>query len=275
MTALARALSRATQRLSITSDTPRLDAELLMAAAHGIGRDALLLRPPAGEVPERFAEMVERRAGGEPIAYITGHRAFWTIDLEVGPGVLIPRPDSETLLVAAVEHFGRAAPARILDLGTGPGTLILAALDQWPVSAGVAIDRSTDALVYARRNAARLGLADRVTFRAGDWASGLDGRFDLIVCNPPYVAEDAKLGAGVREHEPSEALFAGPDGLDEYRRLLPDLPRLMNDGALAAVEIGTDQAGSVGDIARNAGFAVRVADDLGNRPRALLLTRRG
>ncbi len=274
MTSVARALSRATQALSATSDTPRLDAELLMAAALGIGRDTLILRPPAGDVPDSFAAMIARRAEGEPIAYITGQRAFWTIDLEVGPGVLIPRPDSETLLVAAIDHFGSAGPARILDLGTGPGTLLLAALDEWPDATGIGIDQSDEALHYARRNAVRLGLAPRSDFRTGDWGKGIDERFDLILCNPPYVAEDADLGAGVREHEPAEALFAGPEGLDDYRRLLPDLPRLLADGGLAAVEIGFDQAGSVGSLARDVGFEVAVAHDLGGRSRALLLTLR-
>jgi len=270
VTSVARALSRATQALSATSDTPRLDAELLMAAALGIGRDMLILRPPAGDVPDSFAAMIGRRADGEPIAYITGQRAFWTIDLEVGPGVLIPRPDSETLLVAAIDHFGSAGPARILDLGTGPGTLLLAALDEWPDATGIGVDQSDEALDFARRNAARLGLAQRSDFRTGDWGRGIDERFDLILCNPPYVAEDADLGAGVREHEPAEALFAGPEGLDDYRRLLPDLPGLLSEGGLAAVEIGFDQAESV----RDAGFEVAVAHDLGGRSRALLLTVR-
>lgn len=274
MTLVARALSRATQQLSATSDTPRLDAELLMAAALGIGRDRLLLSPPAGEVPAAFGEMLRRRAEGEPLAYITGQRAFWTIDLEVGPGVLIPRPDSETLLVGAIEHFGSKGPRRILDLGTGPGTLLLAALDEWPAATGVGVDQSAAALEYARRNAERLGLGGRSDFRNGDWGHGIEETFDLILCNPPYIAEEADLGSGVREHEPAEALFAGPEGLDDYRRLLPDLPRLLAPGGMAAVEIGFDQADSVGALAAEAGFAVRVARDLGGRARALLLTHR-
>jgi release factor glutamine methyltransferase len=272
VTAVARALNRATQQLSATSDTPRLDAELLMSAALGIGRDRLLLSPPTSDVPPAFAEMLERRITGEPLAYITGQRAFWTIDLEVGPGVLIPRPDSETLLVAAIEQFGSAGPSRILDLGTGPGTLLLAALDEWPKATGVGVDMSDEALGYARRNAERLGLDRRAEWRTGNWGAGIAERFDLILCNPPYIAEKADLGAGVREHEPAEALFAGPEGLDDYRRLLPDLPRLLAEGGLAAVEIGFDQADSVGALAREAGFEVRVAEDLGDRPRALLLT---
>jgi release factor glutamine methyltransferase len=275
VTALARALSRATQGLSRTSDTPRLDAELLMAAALGISRDALLLHPPAVDVPVDFAVMIERRVAGEPVAYITGQRAFWTIDLEVGPGALIPRPDSETLIVAAVEHFaGTAGPRRILDLGTGPGTLLLAALDEWPGVTGLGVDMSDEALSFARRNSARLGLDRRAEFRRGDWAGGIDQQFDLILCNPPYIAEGAELGPGVAEHEPAGALFAGTDGLDNYRRLAPQLAGLLRAGGLAAIEIGFDQAEAVTDLFAPTGLGPSLARDLGGRPRALLLRHR-
>ncbi len=272
MTAIARALSRATEQLGATSDTPRLDAELLMAAALDIGRDRLLLDPPAGAVPPAFLDYVARRRAGEPVAYITGQRAFWTIDLEVGPGVLVPRPDSETLLVAAVEHFsGTTGPRQILDLGTGPGTLLLAALDEWPEATGLGIDASEAALDYARRNAVRLGLDRRADFRLGDWAEGIDQAFDLILCNPPYVATDAATGAGVPEFEPAEALFAGADGLDEYRRLAPQVGRLLAPGGLAAIEIGNDQANSAAPLFAAAGAQPALARDLGGRPRALLI----
>ncbi len=273
MTAISRALGRATEQLSKTSDTPRLDAEVLMAAALSISRDRLLLSNPNGQAPEIFYEFVERRLKDEPIAYITGHRDFWTIDLAVGPGVLTPRPDSETLIVAAVEFFADTpGPQRILDLGTGPGTLLLAALDEWPKAIGLGIDSSESALYYAERNAARLGMADRATFRQGNWAEGIEATFDLILCNPPYVAEDAELGPGVREYEPDEALFAGKEGLDAYRKLAPQLPRLLNPGGLAAVEIGHDQAEAVIELLARDGLEARVANDLGGRPRAVLLT---
>ncbi len=272
MTAISRALGRATEQLSKTSDTPRLDAELLMAAALSIGRDLLLLKNPNGQAPDAFFEFVERRAKGEPVAYITGQRAFWTIDLAVGPGVLVPRPDSETLIVAAVEYFADSAgPSRVLDLGTGPGTLLLAALDEWPKAIGLGIDSSEAALYYAQRNAARLGMADRATFRPGNWAEGIEATFDLILCNPPYVADNAETGPGVAEYEPHEALFAGPEGLDEYRRLVPQLPKLLSPGGLAAVEIGHDQAESVTALFEAEGLRPDVARDLGGRPRALLI----
>jgi release factor glutamine methyltransferase len=258
--------------LSRTSDTPRLDAELLMAAALGIGRDRLILDPPNRDIPADFLEKVDRRRLGEPVAYLTGQRAFWTIDLEVGPGALVPRPDSETLIAAAVEHFaGTPGPATILDLGTGPGTLLLAALDEWPKATGVGVDVSEDALAYARRNAQRLGLAARAVLRVGDWAAGIDDRFDLLLCNPPYVATDAEIGPGVAEYEPAEALFAGSDGLDDYRRLAPDVARLLAPGGLAAIEIGFDQEASAAALFAAAGHAPAIAHDLGGRPRALLI----
>jgi release factor glutamine methyltransferase len=272
VTAIARALSRATQQLSSTSDTPRLDAELLMAAALGVGRDRLILDSPRGESPPAFFDLVERRRAGEPVAYITGHRAFWTVDLEVGPGALVPRPDSETLIAAAVEHFsGRQGPARILDLGTGPGTLLLAALDEWPDATGVGIDASDAALTYARRNADRLGMAKRADFRIGNWAEGIGERFDLILCNPPYVAAGTETGPGVADYEPAEALFAGPEGLDDYRRLAPEIGRLLASGGLAAIEIGFDQVETAAELFRQQGLSPSVALDLGDRPRALLI----
>jgi release factor glutamine methyltransferase len=273
VTAVSRALARATNELGPLSDTPRLDAELLMAEALHIDRDKLILSPPQRDVPKRFLEMVERRKAGEPVAYITGRRAFWNIELHVGPGVLIPRPDSEVLIASALEHFeGNAGPKRILDLGTGPGTLLLAALDLWPNSTGLGVDVSRKVMSYAAANARRLGFENRVKLKEGDWAKGVTETFDLILCNPPYVAEDAELGPGVREYEPDEALFAGKEGLDAYQELAPQLPRLLNKGGLAAVEIGHDQAEAVTALLTHDGLQARVANDLGGRARAVLLT---
>lgn len=269
---LRRALDTATERLRATSDTARLDAELLLAHALDIERDVLLLAPPAGPPPAKFADLVARRVEGEPIAYITGKRAFWNIELSVGPGALIPRPDSETLIAAAIAHFaGTDGPKRILDLGTGPGTLLLAALDQWPAASGIGIDASDKALDYARANAKRLGLAPRADLRLGDWAEGIVERFDLVLINPPYVADEAELGPGVAEYEPAEALFAGPDGLDDYRRLAPTVGRLIAKGGLAAIEIGHDQAETAAALFAAAGHEVRISHDLAGRARALLI----
>lgn len=274
MKAITRALAEAARQLGAISDSARLDAELLMAEALHIDRDTLLLSPPDREVPDRFWSMVERRTRGEPVAYITGRRAFWNIDLHVGPGVLIPRPDSEVLIASASEHFGSGqGPARILDLGTGPGTLLLAALDLWPEATGIGVDASRQALSYASANARRLGLETRAHFQLGDWAQGIKGTFDLILCNPPYVGTDEEIGPGVAEFEPAEALFAGPEGLDDIRRLAPEIPRLLAEGGLAAVEIGSRQAGPAVALLTEQGLSAKIANDLGGRPRAVLLTR--
>ena len=273
MKPIARALAEAARQLDDSSDTARLDSELLMAEALHIDRDRLILSPPDRDVPDRFWEMLERRKAGEPVAYITGRRAFWNIELHVGPGVLVPRPDSEVLIASAIEHFGGTpGPKRILDLGTGPGTLLLAGLDVFPDATGLGIDVSRRTMSYAAANARRLGFEARVKFKIGNWAEGISETFDLILCNPPYVAEGADLGTGVREFEPDEALFAGAEGLDAYRALAPQLPRLLNKGGLAAVEIGYDQADAVSALLARDGLEPRVVQDLASRDRALLLT---
>lgn len=273
MKPITRALAEAARHLGETSDTPRLDAELLMAEALHIDRDKLILSPPAKPVPRRFWAMVKRRSAGEPVAYITGRRAFWNIDLHVGPGVLVPRPDSEILIASAIEHFEkREEPRRILDLGTGPGTLLLAALDIWPGATGLGIDVSRQALSYAAANARRLGFEKRIKLRTGNWAEGINEDFDLILCNPPYIAEGAELGLGVREFEPDQALFAGKSGLDAYRVLAPQLPPLLRKNGLAAVEIGHDQAEVVKPLLALRGLGARIANDLADRPRAVLLS---
>lgn len=273
MKPITRALADAARQLSDTSDTARLDAELLMAEALHIDRDRLILSPPDRTVPKRFWKMVEQRSAGEPLAYITGRRAFWNIDIHVGPGVLIPRPDSEVLIASAAEHFRETqGPTRILDLGTGPGTLLLAALDVWPQATGLGIDKSRRALSYAAANSRRLGFEGRARLALGDWAEGVTQRFDLILCNPPYIADGAELGPGVREYEPGEALFAGDRGLDAYCALAPQVSQLLNRNGLAAIEIGHDQAEAVAALFARDGLKVRVANDLANRPRAVLLT---
>ncbi len=249
------------------SATPRLDAELLMAHALGVERSTLLLGHD-GPVPAEFAALVDRRAGQEPIAYITGSRGFWTLDLAVGPGVLVPRADSETLIEAALARFAAAPPATILDLGTGPGTLLLALLDEWRNARGIGIDRSAVALGWARRNAEPFGA--RAAFVQGDWGTAVTGSFDLVVCNPPYIGLDEALSPEVVGYEPGEALFAGADGLADYRRLAPELRRLVAPGGAAIVEIGWTQAEAVGALLRAQGFAVDLRRDLGGRPRALI-----
>lgn len=266
-----RSLAEAVLKLGSVTDTPRLDAELLMAEALGCSRDELLLGRLDAPAPIEFADLVERRLAHEPVAYITGRRAFWTIELEVGRGVLVPRPDSETLIEAAVDLFGETGPATILDLGTGPGTLLLAALDQWPNATGLGVDRSAVALDYAARNAVRLGLGERARFARGDWGEGLAESFDLVLCNPPYVEAGAELSADVAEWEPAEALFAGEDGLDAYRRIAPQLGRLIAPGGAACLEIGAGQRSRVAALFAERGFSVVSRDDLAGVARALVV----
>ncbi len=265
------ALAAATRRLESGSATPRLDAELLMAHALGLEREALLLSTQDVDAPPAFDDLAERRARGEPVAYLIGRRAFWTIEIEVGPGALVPRPDSETLIEAAAEHFGKTGPSSILDLGTGPGTLLLAGLDQWPAAHGVGIDSSAKALGYARSNAERLGMADRSDFRLGDWGEGVEQVFDLVLCNPPYVEAGAALPRDVSDWEPPEALFAGADGLEAYRRLTPMLGRLIAPRGIACVEIGAAQQAATVSLFRSHGLDVSVREDLAGRPRCLVL----
>lgn len=266
------ALSAATADLAAISQTPRLDAELLMAHAIGIPRETLLLAHLDDPAPAAFAPLLARRLAHEPIAYITGTRAFWTIELAVGPGVLVPRADSETLIEAAVAHFAGTAPRTILDLGTGPGTLLLAALDQWPEASGVGIDASPEALAYAEHNAAALGMDARTRFALGDWTSGVTGSFDLILSNPPYIGTEDTLPAEVRVHEPDIALFAGADGLAAYRIIAPQLPALLAPGGAAILEIGSTQAHAVTALLQAQGFVSALRRDLGGNPRALVAT---
>ena len=257
-------LAAAAARFAFSS-TPRLDAELLLAHALGIDR-ADLLRDPDRAVPPAFADLVARRANHEPIAYLTGTRGFWDIDLAVGPGALVPRPDSETLIEAAIAHFGQGAPATILDLGTGPGTLLLAALSHWREARGLGIDRSEEALAYARANAAALGLA--AEFRLGDWGRGIAGRYDLILCNPPYIGTEEPLPPEVRDHEPAGALFAGPDGLDAYRILAPRIARLLAPGG-GGGDRDRPCPGGGGDRAAGGGGVRRRASSRSRRSRPL------
>ena len=272
----SQAIREATTHLAATSDTARLDAEVLMAHALGVTCSDLLLRHMADAAPANFATLVERRLAHEPVAYIVGAQEFYGLPFRVTADVLIPRGDSEVLVERAlVAHLD---VGRVLDCGTGSGALLLAVLAHLRQAEGVGIDRSPAALVVATENAAALGLDRRARMQLADWTkSGWDqafGLFDLVLANPPYVESDANLTPSVRAFEPAGALFAGADGLDDYRLLIPQLPRLLAPNGVALVEIGATQADSVGAIARGAGFDVSVHRDLGDRPRVVELTRR-
>lgn len=255
----------------LPGDTPRLDAELLLAHALGEARLAMLAgREPVDDAAQqRFAALVERRRRHEPVAYILEEREFWSLPLHVTPDVLVPRADSETLIAAALDSG--VSPRHILDLGTGSGALLLAALSEWPEALGFGVDRSPGALAVARENARRLGLDQRALFMVADWADALAGRFDLLLCNPPYVETGAGLSPDVAEYEPHGALFAGPDGLDEYRKLLPKIRSLLRAGGVAIFEFGAGQQQALARLAAESGLDARFRHDLSGKPRALIL----
>ena len=271
---VSEALREAAARLSATSDTARLDAELLMAQALGVSRSDLLLRHARDPVPPDFAALIDRRAAREPVAHILGEQEFYGRLFCVTADTLIPRGDSEVLVEAALAIT--PPPARVLDLGTGSGALLLSVLAEGAAE-GVGTDRSAAALDVARENANRLDLDDRARFELRDWheegwADDL-GRFDLILCNPPYVESDAEIDPDVRDYEPASALFAGADGLDEYRALMPQLAPLLTRDGVVIFEIGFGQADAVTALAAAEGYAATLHRDLAGRARALVMTR--
>jgi release factor glutamine methyltransferase len=273
VTTVAEAIRDAARRLEAVTDTARLDAELLMAEALGVSRSDLLLWRTRDAAPDAFAALVARRLAHEPVAQILGRKDFYGREFRVTRDVLIPRADSETTVAAALE----ACPpnGRILDCGTGSGALLLTLLAELPQATGVGVDRSSAALAVAADNADRLGLAGRAELRLGDWherdwREGL-GQFHCVIANPPYVEEAAELAPSVRDYEPAGALFAGPEGLDDYRVLIPQLPALLAPGGSAVLEIGATQGDAVSGIAASAGFGAELRRDLGGRDRAVIL----
>jgi release factor glutamine methyltransferase len=255
----------------------RNEAWLLLAAASGRERAALMAGAVAALGPEeatRLEQLVRRRLGREPIAYVLGEKEFWSLPFEVGPAVLIPRPDTETVVEAVLGEIGeRTAALHILDLGTGSGCLLLALLSELPNATGLGIDASAEALAIAERNAGRLGMAGRCSFRPGDWSEALAGPFDVIVSNPPYVTEGEWRGlqSEIRQFEPKAALVAGPDGLAAYRALAPDCVRLLTSDGLCALEIGCGQGDAVTEILVRHGLEVtRQCRDLAGIERCLL-----
>lgn len=271
------ALHAAALLLSPVSCTARLDAELLMAFALRIGRGDMLMRMRDLELPAAFDIYVARRMAHEPVAYITGTQAFWDLELAVTPDVLIPRADSETLIDAAKDSFAmREPPVRILDLGTGSGALLLAALSLFPAATGLGIDASDAALEVARRNANATGFDTCASFAQLDWRidrwhQQLGAPYDLILCNPPYIEQDEILSPMVMEYEPHAALFAGDDGLNDYRLLLPHIGALLSQNGIAIFEIGYNQGDSVAQLATESGLNSLLSHDLAGNPRCLTL----
>jgi release factor glutamine methyltransferase len=258
-------------------ENARSEAWLLLAAATGRERAALIAGGPerlGAEQQARLGELIRRRRAREPVAYILGEKEFWSLRFEVGPGVLIPRPETETVVEAVLAGLpDRARALRLLDLGVGSGCLLLALLSELPRATGLGVDDSAAALAVAGRNAERLGLAARSSFRLGHWGGGVRERFDVIVSNPPYVAESEwdHLAPEIRGFEPRAALVAGPDGLAAYRALAPHCARLLARGGLCALEVGFGQGDALARMLAEQGLiAIERRRDLAGIERCLL-----
>ncbi|OYX56069.1 MAG: protein-(glutamine-N5) methyltransferase, release factor-specific [Brevundimonas subvibrioides] len=257
-------------------DSPAIDARLLLEAATGASRLDILTdphRPLTAEQSATLAGYVERRLRREPVSRILGRKGFWKIMLNVTPDVLSPRPDTETILDVAMLAFEPAQAFSVIDLGTGSGAILLAVLGDRPGAHGVGTDISSEALAVAKENAANLDLDGRAAFLRTEWAAGFgDHSFDLVVSNPPYIPSDdiPALDPEVRDHDPVLALDGGPDGLQAYRDLAPEIARILKPGGVFAVEIGWDQGKAVKALFEAAGLTdVKVVKDLGDRHRVV------
>ncbi|HUO80182.1 MAG TPA: peptide chain release factor N(5)-glutamine methyltransferase [Steroidobacteraceae bacterium] len=273
------ALALAARRLAAASGSPRLDAELLLAAVLGVDRGrlgALGDRPLGAAEAGAFEALLARRERGESVAYLLGRREFWTLTLEVGPGVLVPRPETELIVeIALAALAGRPAPA-VLDLGTGSGAIGLAIARERPDAAVDLVDASAAALAIAERNRAGLGLGN-VRLLAGDWFGAVPGRrYDLIAANPPYLAaDDPHLGSAELGHEPALALVAGPSGLEALAAIGAAAPAHLVPGGRLVLEHGATQGAAVRALLAGAGFvAVATRRDLAGHERATAGTRR-
>ncbi|MCB9959426.1 MAG: peptide chain release factor N(5)-glutamine methyltransferase [Rhodospirillaceae bacterium] len=282
--ALAAVVAHAVRRLAAAGlgegDEPAREARLLVAAALKLDRLALITqrdRPVDPAAQDVVDGLVARRIAGEPVSRILGRREFWGLDFALGPDTLDPRPDSETVVEAALEATADRADRRltVVDLGTGTGCLLLAVLSERPNAYGLGIDRAPGAVRIAGQNAFRLHLEAQAGFLVGDWATALAaGAADLVLANPPYIRRDALAGLdwAVRGFDPADALDGGPDGLAAYRSIVADLPRLMRPDGCAVLEIGSDQADAVAEIVNSAGLALAaIRADLAGRNRALVV----
>jgi len=275
---LGAACAKAAESLAGAVVDPRREARLLVAAAAGQTPETVFGYPErkmSGEASRVLDGLIARRRAGEPVSRLTGRREFWSLDFRVTPDTLDPRPDSECLIEAALVRIAdRAAPLSVLDLGTGSGCLLLALLSELPRATGLGIDVSPGAVAAARDNAAALGLAARADFRRGDWGKGVVDRFDVILCNPPYIpdGEIDGLAPEVARFDPRRALAGGADGLDCYRALAPDLARLTAPDGIAVLELAAEAGDAVAAIFAAAGLTERARRrDLGGRERALIL----
>lgn len=262
-----------TQRRIISAS---LDARLLLCHVTSLSREDLIRSPELIIGPDElqsYKALIRRRESREPVAYLVGRREFWGLEIECETGVLIPRPDSETLVSLVVKQiFDKSVGLNILDLGTGTGALLLALLHEFPNAKGVGTDTSPVAIALAQRNANRLGLADRARFEQTSWTDGIEGPFDLVISNPPYIASPDMdhLQRDVREYEPWEALSAGPDGLDAYREFSMPIGSIIRPFGRLAIEIGQGQAEEVKWLFEQAGFSFIEGDkDLNGIIRAL------
>lgn len=266
--------------------TARLDAEVLMAHVLGSAREALFLDPDrvlASVEMDDFLKLVSTRAERAPVARILGEKEFWSLDFALNADTLVPRPDSETLIEAALEEaaISPGEPLRILDLGTGSGCLLIALLTELTEATGVGIDFADKAISCASDNARRHDVAKRVRWMCNDWLSGLtaqaiDGPFDLIVSNPPYITQGdiAGLAPEVAEHDPAKALDGGEDGLDIYRTLSEQIPAFLAPNGRVLLEVGAGQADSVSKILGEKGLqTLRYANDTAGHRRVVVLQR--
>lgn len=255
-------------------DSPVLDARLLLEAGAGVARLDIVTDPRRPVTAEQIAAvdaLVRRREAREPVSHILGRKAFWTLDLIITPDVLTPRPETELLVEEALRALPQDRPARILDLGVGSGAVLLAVLHERPLAHGVGVDLSNDALAIADANARALGLQDRVELLRGAWTETVDGFFDVVVSNPPYIpsADIDRLAPEVARYEPRLALDGGADGLDAYRAILAALSGVLTPGGVYAVEVGVGQAAAVAALAVSRGLSAEVRADLAGAPRVV------
>lgn len=272
------AIADATERLSHVSESPRLDAEIMLCRTIDMPRSYLFAHPEdeLDELAtERFADLLERRVGGEPIAYIMGTREFWSLELFVSPATLVPRPETELLVDLALREIPRKAEWEVLDLGTGSGAIAIAIAGERPMCQVTAVDISEDALAVARENVRAQSLGN-VELALGNWTEPVEGQnFNIIVSNPPYVRSNDEALLKL-QHEPQSALAAGEDGLDAIRVLASDCGALLNDDGVFLVEHGAEQATDVAGLLGSHGWDVICChNDLAGLPRVTVARRDG